>query len=486
MKVALVVPYTPQSGNVARDLVYGCWCKGGRIGGTSFPPMPLLHVGGLLSQRGHQPLLLDAQAERLPLAVAQERIKDCRAAVILTSTTTLNDDCAYLAPFKQANPGLTVIAFGGHVTAEPCSSLAGGNRRGVLDIVVRREAEWIIADVVDELAKGGDGWKAVRGISYLEEDGSCVSNEDYPLCEDLDRLPMADRRQLRPDLYFNPFVLRQPFTTMFTSRGCPGRCLFCASPYFYGRVERAQSPARVLEEIEACLRLGYREIFFRDENLTTSAERVAAICEGILQRHLDVSWICSSRVTHLEPNLLKLMKRAGCHMLRMGVESGVDQVLKNIGKGTNVEIIEQAFVWAREARLSTHAHLMIGLPGDTRETLDQTLRFVKKIAPTMVTFGILTAYPGTPLFRSLRKKCPDIGDGTRIDLTKLHTQPLFNHVFCSLSNEELTWYIRHAYRSFYFRPYYLWQRLGDLRNWGRLRRYSRAGINVLKFALGGD
>jgi anaerobic magnesium-protoporphyrin IX monomethyl ester cyclase len=259
VKVALIVPYTPQSGNVARDLVYGCWCKGGRIGGASFPPMPLLHVGGVLAERGHQLVLLDAQAERLPLVQAQERIKNCSAAIILTSTTTLNDDCAYLAPFKQANPGLTVIAFGGHVTAEPCSSLLGGQRQGIIDIIVRREAEWIIMEVVDALAQGGDSWKSVRGISYLEEDGSCISNEDYPLCEDLDRLPIPDRKQLHPELYFNPFVLRMPFTTMFTSRGCPGRCIFCASPYFYGRVERAQSPARVLEEIEVCVRQGYRE-----------------------------------------------------------------------------------------------------------------------------------------------------------------------------------------------------------------------------------
>ena len=487
MNIALIVPYTEKTGNVARDLVYGCWCKGGRIGGPSFPPMPLLHVAGLLNRTGYNTRLVDAQALGLTLSQTQDMIRDCQVGIMLTSTTTLNDDCAYFQALKSANPDLVTMAFGGHVTAEPESTLTDPRRVGAIDILVRREAEWIIRDVVQALDQGGgEEWRNVPGIAYLNDAGECVVNPNYPLCENLDELPIPDRTLLNPDHYFNPIVRTTPFTTMFTSRGCPGRCVFCASPYFYGRVERAMSSERVLEEIEACTNLGYREIFFRDENFTTSEKRVRDICEGILQRNLDISWTCSSRVTHLQPELLKMMRRAGCHTVRMGVESGNDEILKRIGKGTETDLIRRVFTWTKEAGIRSHAHMMIGLPGDTRQTLDKTIAFISEIKPSLVTYGILTAYPGTPLFESLRKKCPEIGDGTDIDLTSLHTQPLFNQAFCSLTNDELTWYVRHAYRSFYFRPGYIWERMKDVRDLGQLKRYAKAGIKVLRFASGGE
>ncbi|GAB7082224.1 B12-binding domain-containing radical SAM protein [Megalodesulfovibrio paquesii] len=486
MKVAFIVPYSEKTGNVARDLVYGCWCKGGRIGGTSFPPMPLLHCAGMLNSAGHETLVVDAQADGLSLPEVSRIIADCNVAVMLTSTTTLNDDCEYFAALKKAAPGLITIAYGGHVTAEPESSLTDPRRRGAIDIIIRREAEWVLRDLIDALSKGDASWKDVQGLAFLDEAGTCVVNPDYPLCQNLDLLPIADRSQLDPDKYFNPIISRRPFTTMQTSRGCPGRCTFCASPYFYGRVERAMSPERVLMEIDSCVQQGYKEIFFRDENFTTIPERVAAICEGILANKLDVTWICSTRVTHVNPEMLTLMRRAGCTTIRMGVESGSDEVLKRIGKGSNTSVIRQAFAWARQAGLRTHAHLMIGLPGDTRETLDRTIAFVNEIAPTLVTYGILTAYPGTPLFDSLRKKHPEIKDGTDIDLTQLHTQPLFNKAFCTLSNEELQWYVRHAYRSFYMRPSYIWERLKEVRSLEQFRRYVNAGVKVLRFSRGGD
>jgi radical SAM superfamily enzyme YgiQ (UPF0313 family) len=170
----------------------------------------------------------------------------------------------------------------------------------------------------------------------------------------------------------------------------------------------------------------------------------------------------------------------------MGVESGDDEILRRIGKGTSTALIRAAFQAAKGAGMGTHAHLMIGMPGDTRQSLDKTIRFVRDINPTLVTYGILTAYPGTPLFDSLRQKCPDIDDGTGIDLTQLHTQPLFNQVFCELSNEELSWYVRHAYRSFYLRPSYIWQRLMEIRSFGQFKRYAAAGLKVLRFSGGGE
>lgn len=483
MKVALLVPGSTYTGNVARDLIYGCWCKGNRIAGLTFPPLSTLVVGAVLQQSGHTVELIDAQAERLSIQAVQRRIKGFDAAVILTSTTTLNEDSLYLLNLKDEHKDLFTIAFGGHVTAEPESSLTGEGREGAIDVIARREPELIVKNVIGRLAAGAD-WRDLDGISYRDGQGKIISNPDAELISDLDTLPIADRNMLPKVTYFNPVVKRYPFTTMFTSRGCPGRCIYCASPYFYGRVERAQSAERVLAELEYCAGLGYKEIFFRDENFTTNRDRVMDICAGIRRRSLDLTWICSTRATHIDREMMVAMKASGCHMLRLGVESGVQELLNNVRKGVKLERLREVFAHAHEVGLQTHAHLMVGLPGETESTFKQTVRFVKEIDPTIATFGILTAYPGTPLFYQLRGQCPEVGDGTVMDLSVLHTQAFFNQQFCSLSPEQLAGMVRSAYRSFYLRPSYMLKRLLDLRSGSIAKQYLAAGIRVLEFSFG--
>jgi len=259
MKIVLFIPPSKQSKNVARDLVYGCWCKGKRIAGIQFPPLSLILVGTVLKQSGFDVILLDAAAEMLSMAAVKTRIKDCDFLIMLTSTMTINEDAAILKELKNNLPSLTTIVFGGHVTVEPQSSLS----KGGIDIIARREGEYIIRDLFLAF-KNNQDWTKVKGVSYLKN-GRYIENENYPLIENLDDLPIPDRNFLLKDIdYYNPIVKRLPYTTMFTSRGCPGLCTFCSSPIFYGRAIRAMSAKRVLEEIREVVKLGYKEIFFRD------------------------------------------------------------------------------------------------------------------------------------------------------------------------------------------------------------------------------
>ncbi|TET36358.1 MAG: radical SAM protein [Planctomycetota bacterium] len=481
-RTLILIPPSKFAKNVARDLVYGCWCKGKRIAGIQFPPLSLISVATVLKKDGKKVELLDAAAEELSIEDIQKRAGDFDIVVMLTSTMTLNEDAAVLGALKQAKAELKTIVFGGHVTAEPESTL----ERPGIDIVVRMEAEHIVRDLVRAFDDGGGAWKKIHGIAF-KENGKVKVNADYPLIADLNELPIPDRTFLPKGIdYFNPIVKKMPYTTMFTSRGCPGKCTFCSSPTFYGRKIRYRSAESVLAEIEEIAGLGYKEIFFRDEIFTVSKKRVYAVCKGILKREIKISWICSSRIGAVDYEMIRIMKKAGCHMLRLGVETGVQDLLDNVRKGITVEQTRKTLKWANRVGIDTHAHMMIGMPGETKDTLKETFRFVIDIDPTIVTFGICTPYPGTQLFDELKSAHPEIGDGTQSDLSTLHTKSFYNVHFTSLTEEELQKFIRLAYRKFYLRPDYILKWLFKIGDLSELMRVSLAATQVLSFIRGKD
>jgi anaerobic magnesium-protoporphyrin IX monomethyl ester cyclase len=481
-KVLVIIPPSKHSRNVARDLLYGCWCKGKRIGGIQFPPLTLLLVATVLRDDGHKVRLFDASLSDNGMEELRNIAKGYDAAVILTSSMTVNEDAGVLQELKNVNNNLKTIVFGSAPTFVPRFTL----EKGGIDAAVRGEAEFIIRDIARSLGRGDESWKKVDGISFLH-DGAFRSNPAYPFIENLDELPIPDRTMLDPDIhYFNPIIKRMPYTTMYTARGCPGECTFCSSPSFYGKRIRYRSAAGVLKELEAVAAQGYREVFFRDEIFTVSRKRTREICEGIIERKLDITWIASARIGSVDKEMLKLMKKAGCHLVRFGVESGVQQILDNIKKGINVSQIKDTFKWIHEVGLDTHAHFMIGMPGDTAETVKSTIRFAREIDPTVVTFGVTTAYPGTELFNMVSEKHPEIKDGSTCDLSRLHTKGFYNEAFTSMSERELSAAVRTAYKKFYMRPGYITRRILGIRSGDELKRVMLAGTRVFDFVLRGD
>jgi len=481
MKAVLIIPPSKFTSNVARDLIYGCWCKGKRIAGIEFPPISQLQVVTALRNAGIDAALYDAAAMRKTLADMKKELHGYDMAIMLTSTMTVNEDAATLAELKKVNPRLLTVVYGAHPTFMPKYTVS---KEGI-DIAVRREPEYIIKDLAQAIEQGKD-WRKMAGIAYNTPEGA-VSNQDYPFIENLDELPMPDRSLLPPDIdYFNPVIKRTPFTTIFTTRGCPGLCTYCSSPPFYGRSIRSMSAARVLAELEEIVRLGYKEVFIRDEIFTVKKSRTIEICEGILAKDLDLTWVASARIGSVDLETMKLMKRAGCHMIRFGVESGSDKILKNIKKGITTSQIRETFKWVREVGLDTHAHLMLGTPGETEDTIDETIAFLKEIRPSIITCGICTPYPGTGLFDLVNAKYPEIGDGSTCDLSSLHTQGYYNEVFCELSAQKLSEGIKKIYRSFYLRPGYVFEWLGKIKSIDEFKRVILAGTTIFDFALRGD
>jgi radical SAM superfamily enzyme YgiQ (UPF0313 family) len=479
MKAVVIIPPSKHSKNVARDLVYGCWCKGKRIAGIQFPPVSQLIVVTTLIKYGHYCDLLDAAALQLSFEETVEKAKDYHFVIMLTSTMTVNEDASLLMEIKDKNPDVKTIVYGSHPTFMPKYTLS----KDGIDFIVRREPEFIIRDLISALKNRDDSFKEVKGIGYQENNNDII-NELYPFIENLDELPIPDRSLLVADIdYFNPVVKRVPFTTMFTSRGCPGRCTYCTSPPFYGKTYRARSAESVLEELEIVSNMGYKEVFFRDEMFTADRDRVIKVCEGLLEKNIDLTWIASTRVGAVDDELMVLMKKAGCHMLRYGVESGVQEILNTVKKGIKIEQTIKDFELTHKHKIDTHAHCMLGMPGETEKTIRQTLDFVKKIDPTIITFGICSPYPGTQLFDLVVEKHPEVGDGSECDLQKLHTHSFFNEVYTNIPNDELNKWIKRIYREFYFRPGYMLKWFGRIKSIDEFRRVSLAAAQVIDFAF---
>ncbi|MBI4404062.1 MAG: radical SAM protein [Deltaproteobacteria bacterium] len=485
MKILVINPMSTLTRNVVRDVLYGCWCAGRRIGGGTVPPFGLLQIATVLEQdsKENSVTFVDCQAEQIPSQRLAERAADFECVIASTSTMSFKEDAAVMNEFKKNNPRLKTILFGSHPTFMPEHSLTEPG----IDICVRHEPEFIIRDLIRALRNQDDQWKNVLGINYKDTEGKKVFNPRYPPYQ-LDELPLPNTDLLPKVDYFNPLVRRLPYITTVTSKGCPARCIFCTAPYFDDVNIRYKSIDYLKREITHYIEKGYREIYFRDDTFFVNKTRDQEFCRWILDSKVDISWICNTRVSTVRTDreLLELAHRAGCHTVKIGVESGVQEILNNLRKGQTVGDCQTVFGWMKEIGINSHAHVMLGNPGDTKQTIEKTIEYVLRLEPKTATFGICTPYPGTPLFDEVAKKCPELLDGTDSDFSKLHTSGTYNEYFTHLKKTELEYFVRTAYRKFYLRPSYIVSRLSEMRDVYNFRRVSLAATNVFRFSLSGE
>ncbi|MDD5195568.1 MAG: radical SAM protein [Candidatus Omnitrophica bacterium] len=483
MKVLFLKPTIGKSGqNIVRDFVYGCWCNGRRIGGMQMPPINELYVATHARHEGIEVFFLDAQMQ----PDAYERLLSnhfdgFKATVIMCSTQSFRHDIETFKVIKNLNPRLKTILFGSHPTFMPEYCL----QEDVVDYVVRREPEETMRQLLRAILNN-DSVRDIAGIGYKVNAHEIKVNPDRQFME-MDELPIPDRSLLPPDIdYFNPVVKKMPYTTMQASRGCPARCIFCTVPYFYGNKTRFRSVDKVIEELQEIKRLGYREFFFRDETFTAHKKRNIELCEMMIKKNINLSWIANARVDMIDKESLLLMKKAGCHMLKFGVETGNDKILRNYKKGTTCSQAENAFRLARSMGLSTHAHIVFGGPGENPGTINKTIAFVKRLKATTASFGILTPYPGTELFEMVAAKHSEIKDGSDSNMANLHTTGFFSETICQMKGEVLSRSVVSAYRQFYLRPNYLLERLLKINSFEELMILAVAGLNIFKFSITGE
>ncbi|QPJ65306.1 MAG: radical SAM protein [Candidatus Nitrohelix vancouverensis] len=463
--------------NVIRDLLYGCWCNGRRIGGMQMPPVNHLYVSTMLKNSGHEVTFLDAQIDYPAYEkLEQNNFSGLDFLMMLSSSNSYKEDLNVARFIKSKNPSIKVLFWGSHPTFAPESCL----EEDAIDYVVIREPEMTIRDLVNGVIEGTD-LSGIKGCGYKKDGKVCIN--PFEGFFDMNQLPIPDWTLLPKGVdYFNPVVKRMPYATMQTSRGCPAKCIYCTSPFFYGNDIRVKSAENVMKEIRYLVGLGYKEIFFRDETFTAYKKRNMEICQAILDEGIDVTWIANGRVDMIDRESAVMMKRAGCHMLKFGVETGDDQMLLNLKKGATVAQAKEAFKICHEVGLDTHAHMVFGGPGESKETIKNTLQFILEIDPTTASFGILTPYPGTEHFEMVKKEFPEYS-GTEADMAKLHTTPYYAQVLTELHGDDLQKTIGKAYRTFYFRPSYIWKWLRKIESVDELLRLMVAGSNIFQFGL---
>ncbi len=423
--------------------------------GTLYFPMWLAYAAGAAMDKGFEVDFIDAPADGLTVEDVVRRARDFNPGLIVmdTSTPSINNDVAVGGRLKDECLSAFVLLVGTHVSALPGETLKLDRR---IDAVARYEYEQTVVEVAGALEKKGD-FRTVPGISYLK-DGSLAGTPKRPFLDDLDTLPFVSkvyRKFLRIENYFNPNALF-PMVTITTSRGCPFPCTFCVYPQtLMGRGYRLRSVENVVEEMEYIVKNfpQAKAVFFEDDTLTVDKKRCRALSELIIKRGVKISWTANSRIG-IDYDTMRLMREAGCRSLCVGFESGSQTILDNMKKKTKVAEMKEFMDNARRAGMLIHGCFMAGLPGETRQTLKQTLDLAKSLNPDTVQFYPVMVYPGTEAYDWYRQR----GLIRSSDFSEWITREgLHNTVIRTedLSAEELVRFCDDARREFYLRPGYI-------------------------------
>lgn len=433
---------------------------GSTEGGIAFPVYPVLSITAIAAavrQRGHEVSILDLSYRRYEPDLVEEVIRREQPDLVgITATTPLANqmrDISYLV--KDVSPEIITVAGGAHPTAMPEESM----RESCLDHVAAGEADWTLPDLLDGVRP-----EDVGGL-YRWEGGQVCSTPMADLHTDLDHLPMP-AWELYPseanEKMTKIIARHQPVTTVEFSRGCVYRCDFCGSKNTMGRGYRKKSPERCAEELVKAASLGFREVVLVDDIFTTNNEWAAAVCEEIIRKDPGVAWTCTNgiRVDSANDELFELMRRAGCYRVYFGFESGNEAVLEAFGKGGKASLSKgvDAVEMARNAGLEPNGFFLVGLTGDTEETMQDTIDYARKVRLDTMKCGLTVPFPGTPMFNALhaegRIKTFDWDEYTVYN----EAQAIFDHP--TLSWDVITKYFHRFYlQAYVLNPAYLWRRL---------------------------
>ncbi len=451
--------------------------------GMIWPQVSLAQMAALFPDQRVE--VVDAIPLRMTWPAFEQLLEEKRPRYYVTQVTapTLRNDM--YGAFLARSMGATTIAFGTHVTAIPRETLRAFPS---LDLILRGEPELTLRELVDTLnqipnpksqipkpepqglwpgveaefaerlhklfTEADPEWKPawvnlkpIKGLVW-RDGNEIVVNPDRPFIRNLDDLPLPRHDLLPLEMYRAPLV-RGNYAFVVTSRGCPGGCRFCIKHVSYGRSARFRSPENILAELELLAGLGVRDVHMYADLFTISREQVVGLCELILERGLRLRWTCNSRVDFVDPEMLSLMGRAGCWMISWGIESGSEEVLRRACKGITPEQVEQALRWAREAGIRNWGYFIIGLPGETEETIRETIRFAKRLPLSLALFHIAAPYPGSPLFFEVVEQ-GWFRPGTRWEQVDMDCSTVLDYPH--LRAEELERWAQRAFRSWAFRP----------------------------------
>ncbi|MGH8742960.1 MAG: hopanoid biosynthesis associated radical SAM protein HpnJ [Burkholderiales bacterium] len=420
--------------------------------------------------------LIDAPARGLSLNDILPLANDYELAILHTSTPSFESDAKVAEALKAKNPRLMIGFIGAHVAVQSDLSL---KHSPAIDFVARNEFDFTILDVAS-----GRPLAEIDGISY-KVNGQVVHNRDRAMIENMDQLPWVIdvyQRDLVIEDYFIGYLLH-PYVSLYTGRGCKSRCTFCLWPQTIGGHRyRTRSPENVVEEIARAKEYfpQVKEFFFDDDTFTDDLPRAEEIAKGLGK--LGVTWSCNAKA-NVPYASLKVMKENGLRLLLVGFETGSQQILINIKKGMHVDMARRFMADCHKLGVVVHGTFIMGLPGETHATIEETIRFAKEVNPHTIQVSLAAAYPGT----YLHKQAMDNGWLLR-DSTHIVAQEGFQVSSLSyphLSHEEIFEALEKFYKRFYFRPSKIAEITFEMmQSWEMTKRRLREGVEFFRFLYG--
>ena len=418
--------------------------------------------------------LVDAPAAGLDLAGVRPLASQYDLAVLHTSSPSFAGDVQVAEAFKRENPDLKIGFVGAKVAVEPEASLLASP---AIDFVAREEFDFTIAEIAE-----GRPLAEVDGVTFRDAAGAVVATPDRAILEDMDRLPYVTdvyKRDLNINDYFIGY-LKHPYLSLYTGRGCRSRCTFCLWPQTVGGHRyRTRSVEHVLGEMARIRELfpAVREVFFDDDTFTDDRRRAEEIARGMGK--LGLTWSCNAKA-NVPRETLKIMRDNGLRLLLVGYESGNQQILINIKKGVRVERARQFTKDCRDLGITIHGTFIVGLPGETAETIQETIRFAKEINPHSLQVSIAAPYPGTALYQQAKDSgwLPD-DDATLIDEHGVQAATLS---YPNLNRTEIYDSVETFYKQFYFRAGKIAEMSAEmLRSPQMMKRRLREGVEFVGF-----
>jgi len=418
--------------------------------------------------------LIDAPPHRIQLDAITARARDYDLAVLHTSAPSFASDLKTIEALKSAHPGIKAGLVGAKVAVDPTGSLEASE---AIDFVARNEFDFTIKEVAD-----GRDWSRIAGLSYRTSDGRLVHNEERAILENMDALPFVTpvyKRDLTIENYFIGY-LKHPYISLYTGRGCKSRCTFCLWPQTVGGHRyRTRSVGHVLEEIAWAQKAfpQVKEFFFDDDTFTDDLPRAEEIARGMGK--LGAVWSCNAKA-NVPRETLKVMRDNGLRLLLVGYETGNQQILFNIKKGMRVEFARRFTKDCHELGIAIHGTFIMGLPGETKETIEETIRFAMEINPHTIQVSLAAPYPGTALHRqAMEKGWLQTANGDLVDQRGVQIVPLN---YAHLSHTEIFDSVEAFYRRFYFRSGKIASIVNEMvRDPQMMKRRLREGVEFFRF-----
>ena len=387
--------------------------------------------------------LIDAPPHRLGLDDVLPEARNRDLVVLHTSTPSFSSDVRTVRALKETNPKLKIGMIGAKVAVDPAGSLQACED---IDFVARNEFDFTVKEVAE-----GREFSRIAGLSYRAPDGRIVHNEERALLHNMDELPFVSPVYQRDLVIENYFIgyLKHPYLSFYTGRGCKSRCTFCLWPQTVGgHAYRTRSVGHVIEELKWAMQAfpQVKEVFFDDDTLTDNLPRVEELAREIGK--LGIVWACNAK-GNVPRSTLKIMRDNGLRLFVVGYETGNQQILHNIKKGMLVDVARRFTKDCHELGIKIHGTFILGLPGETRETIEETIHFAAEVNPHTIQVSLAAPYPGTTLHKQAVENGWFATNNTElVDASGVQIAPLS---YPHLSHTEIFSSVEEFYRRFYFR-----------------------------------